>query len=145
MNSFFEELFQYNFAMNQRLISALKEQAGNLNKCTRIISHIVNGHQVWNSRITGNMPLGVWDERDLGENLLVDENNFSATISILKTYPPKELIHYVNSAKLHFSNTIQDILFQILNHSTHHRAQVFVHLKEQQIPVFPIDFIFYIR
>ena len=54
-------------------------------------------------------------------------------------------LDYENIEGRLFTNTIQDMLFQIVNHSTHHRAQMMADFRENGIEPFALDYIFYKR
>lgn len=57
----------------------------------------------------------------------------------------EELISYSNSKGEMFSNTIDDVLFHVINHSTYHRAQIATDLKIAQIESANTDYILYRR
>ena len=54
-------------------------------------------------------------------------------------------IDYENTEGRLFTNTLQDILFHIINHSTHHRSQILMDFRSNDLEPVPLDFIFYKR
>ena len=54
-------------------------------------------------------------------------------------------IIYKNSKGIEFSNTVQDVIFHVINHSTYHRAQIASDLKANGIEPINTDYIFYKR
>jgi uncharacterized damage-inducible protein DinB len=66
-------------------------------------------------------------------------------INGLKEADYEDVIHYQNSKGDKYQNTIRDILLHIINHSTHHRAQIAFILRQQGNPPPISDYIFYKR
>lgn len=54
-------------------------------------------------------------------------------------------IGYKTSKGDAFQNTVKDILFHIINHSTYHRGQIAANCKEYGIEPLMSDYIFYKR
>jgi uncharacterized damage-inducible protein DinB len=44
-----------------------------------------------------------------------------------------------------FTNTIKDILFHIINHSTNHRGQIAVDFRNNGLEPLVLDYVFYKR
>jgi uncharacterized damage-inducible protein DinB len=58
----------------------------------------------------------------------------------------EKIISYKNSRGDAFENRLSDILAHVINHGTHHRAQIGQQLKSGGLENLPItDYIFYIR
>jgi uncharacterized damage-inducible protein DinB len=111
----------------------------------RLWSHTINAHQIWNSRILHEPPLGVYDVHTIQEAAKIDIENQKISLDIINHRDLDEVIHYANTAGKEFENTIRDILFHISNHTTHHRAQVARLLREAEILPPASDYIFYRR
>jgi uncharacterized damage-inducible protein DinB len=54
-------------------------------------------------------------------------------------------VEYENSEGRTFANDVKDILFHVVNHSTHHRGQIMMDLRASGITPEPLDYIFYKR
>ena len=54
-------------------------------------------------------------------------------------------IDYENSEGRLFNNTVQDILFHIINHSTHHRGQISTDFRQNGLEPLQLDYVFYKR
>ncbi|TNF76236.1 MAG: damage-inducible protein DinB, partial [Bacteroidetes bacterium] len=54
-------------------------------------------------------------------------------------------IIYENTEGRSFSNTLQDILFHIVNHSTHHRGQITMDFRKNGMDPPLLDYILYKR
>ncbi|MDB5154777.1 MAG: hypothetical protein JWR54_3528, partial [Mucilaginibacter sp.] len=55
------------------------------------------------------------------------------------------VISYKNLKGDDFENKLSDVLAHLINHGTHHRAQVGQHLKLAGVELPNTDYIFYIR
>jgi uncharacterized damage-inducible protein DinB len=147
IKSFFKELFEYNHAMNQKLISSFAaNQSMTSEKSVKLIGHILNAHHIWNSRIDRKPSLyGVWESHSLTNFKEVDELNYKASSDILDKYDLTTEVDYTNTKNQAFKNTVKDILFHIINHSTYHRAQIASDFKQNELEPLISDYIFYKR
>lgn|SRR5690554_1729311 len=146
MKEEFKELFTYNNHFNQKLIALLSENLQSISdKNLRLINHLVNAQQIWNARITSEEEFEVWQVNKWEELLRIDNENYSKSIEIIDSSKLDNIIEYVNSKGIKFSNKIKDILFHIINHSTYHRAQIATELKNCGIEPINTDYVFYKR
>ncbi|NNJ89356.1 MAG: damage-inducible protein DinB [Eudoraea sp.] len=147
MEEFFNELFDYNFFCNKQLIEAFAELEKVPEKSTKLFSHILNAHNIWNARIAGiPATLKVWQEHDVKSWEDIHYENQRTTFEIITGNDDyEERIDYENSEGRLFTNTKQDMLFHIINHSTHHRAQILADLREHGIEPISLDYVFYKR
>ncbi|WP_247236247.1 DinB family protein [Telluribacter sp. SYSU D00476] len=147
MKAFFENLFQYTDHFNTVLIQKMMvEQAVDLSKSHRLMSHMLNAHHIWNKRILGQSPeVGVWQSMLLTEMLDRNEDNYQQTQRILHEADLDTTISYTNSKGDSFQNTVQDILFQVVNHTSYHRAQIATDFREHGLEPIMTDYIMYKR
>ena len=147
IRSFFKDLFQYNHHCNQELIKIIVANEGNIGpKIIILFSHILNAHHIWNSRIMQSEQLvGVWDVLPLQHYQQTDKENHERSMLIIEQYGLEAVMAYSNSKGQHFSNTRQDILFHVINHSNYHRAQIATECKNAGIPPLSTDYIFFKR
>ena len=147
MEEFFNELFDYNFFCNKQLIEACAQLDKVPEKSTKLFSHILNAHHLWNARIAGiPATLGVWQEHAVKSWEDIHYENQRTTFEIITgTDDYEQRIDYENSEGRLFTNTKQDMLFHIINHSTHHRAQILADFREQGIEPISLDYVFYKR
>ena len=147
MKGFLQQLFDYNFYCNKKLI----QQCSNLEKvpenCERLFSHILNAHHIWNHRLLGiPSEFGVWDVHPLKNwEDIHYENQRSSFEIISNTDNFEKRVGYENSQGRSFTNEAKDILFHIVNHSAHHRGQIMMDLRTSGITPEPLDYIFYKR
>lgn len=145
MKSFFKELFEYNNTINQKVIAAIVDHPGKVSeKCLNLQSHIINAHKIWNAKI---VPVeNIYERWQLhpSNNLAeLDNENFHTSMRILERFDINALIKYSNSKGQVFDNSVRDILFQIINHSTYHRAQVASEFRQSGVEPLITDYIFY--
>jgi uncharacterized damage-inducible protein DinB len=142
---FFKELFKYNLFANTQLFALLPTHAAS-EKALKLASHILNAEEIWISRINDTpAQTSVWALRDV--NTLVDaaKSLHNASMSCLDTVDLMRSLSYTNSMGASYTNTVNDILFHVINHSTYHRAQIATEIKQQGIAPPPTDYIFYKR
>lgn len=147
MKDFFRELFEYGHHYNQKVAQLLVlNETKVTEKATRLYSHILNAHQIWNARVNEIPPgCGVWDIRPTQEFLGIDLKNHQDTLLLLEKGDLNKIIKYSTSKGDPFSNSTRDILFHVINHSTHHRAQISTEFRQAGIEPIAMDYIFYKR
>ena len=125
MKAFFNEIFDYNFQCNKKLIDECLGLSEVSPRTKSLFSHILNAHHIWNARILQKVTdYDVWQEHDI------------------KDWAD---IHYENSEGRLFTNTLKDMLFHIVNHSTNHRGQIAVEFKSNGVTPVSLDYIHYKR
>jgi len=147
MIPFFKELFEYNHHYNQKLASVFSDHADKIPvKSIKWFSHILNAHRVWNSRI---LPVSdtfpVWQMHEINDLIGIDRINYIDSLKILDQENLETEIKYLTSKGEPFANTIQDILFHVINHSTYHRGQIAVDFREHGLEPLVTDYVFYKR
>ena len=92
------------------------------------------------------MRFGVWDRHDLKKWEDVHYENQRTSFEIItNTDNFEKRVVYENSEGRTFSNEIKDILFHVVNHSTHHRGQIMMVLRDSGVPPEPLDYVHYKR
>lgn len=144
---FYTELFDYNMACNDTIFLLLIEHEDKFSeRVVPLVNHIVNLHHLWNNRIESlEVPNGVWEIHKFKELLRINHNNHERSRNLMINYSPEQEVFYVSHQGIKYKNTVQDILFHIINHSTHHRAQLVVEMKKSGIDPPTLDYIFYKR
>ena len=147
MIPFFKELFGYNHHFNQKLASVFSEYKDKIpEKSNKWFSHILNAHRVWNSRIVPVVDkFGIWQLHDINKLVEIDSTNYIDSLKILDGEKLDARIQYLTSNGDPFSNTIRDILFHVINHSTYHRGQIAAEFREHGLEPVVTDYIFYKR
>jgi uncharacterized damage-inducible protein DinB len=146
MKDFFKEMFNYTFQFNNEVLAQMKLQEEIPEKSFSLLNHTFNAHEIWNARIFQEKSIvGVWEVRPFETLASINATNYKKTLDILETCDFKSIVSYKTSNGKAFKNSIQDILFHIVNHSTYHRAQIATNFKQHDIVPIISDYIFYKR
>ncbi len=133
--------------MNQQLIASMLEHSEIITeKCIKLQSHILNAHQIWNYRIEQKEGhFAVWQIHPVATWKDIDQNNFQSSLQILNKVDLNDKIQYKTSQGQAFTNSVRDIFFHVINHSTYHRGQLASEFKQAGIEPIVTDYIFYKR
>jgi len=116
-------------------------------KSIELFSHILNAHHLWNARILETEPkfeaFQIHDLKDWGD--IHYENQRSSFEIITNADDFEKRVDYENSEGRLFISDLKDILFHIINHSTHHRGQISINFRNIGIEPIPFDYIYYKR
>jgi uncharacterized damage-inducible protein DinB len=146
MNSFFKEVLEYHHHYNEKLLEEVKNHLHKLPQRTfPLYCHILNAHQIWNARISNGEPFGVLEVHPMESCKEINDSNCKDTAMILEMTDLKKPVQYRNTRGQNFVNTVQDILFHIFNHSTHHKAQIISDFRQASVVPLVTDYIFYKR
>jgi len=145
MKAFFKELFQYNHHYNQALITVLAENPERASeKSIKLLSHILNSHRIWNTRIEPGLPsYQRWEAHQIQDAREIDEQNFEQSMHILDTMELSQPMPYVMGDGRACSNSLHEILFQVINHSTYHRGQIATEFRQSGLEPLLTDYIVY--
>ncbi|WBX97465.1 DinB family protein [Chryseobacterium gambrini] len=140
------DLFEYTYHFNKEMIKIISENLQKVDEKTiSLINHTLNAQQIWNSRILNEKSFEVWQINPF-ENLNgINQQNFNKSLEIVQKFDPDQKIEYQNSRGKKFENTVFEMLFQAINHSTYHRGQINSLLKQSGITPILTDYIFYKR
>ena len=146
MIEFFKDIFEYHNHFNQKLADLLIVNSNKITERTiPLFSHSINAHQIWNSRILETKSLAVHQIHTLEKCKELDDQNYNDSLDILSDFDLSKKISYKISGGIEFENSIQQILFHIANHFTHHRGQIISDLRQSGIEPIITDYIFYKR
>ncbi|MEL6916808.1 MAG: DinB family protein [Bacteroidota bacterium] len=147
MKVFFNQLFDYNYYCNKKLIETCNGLEVVPEKSITLFSHALNAHHVWNARALGNKPIyDVWQVHPIADWGDIHYENQRSSFEIITNADDfDKRIDYENTEGRLFTNTLGDMLFHIINHSTHHRAQISMDFRANKIHPIPMDYIHYKR
>lgn len=148
MKTFFAALFEYTYNFNDKVLDSLLEKGvGDIpEKSLLLINHTLNAQEIWNARIEESPnKVGVWDIRPLETLKNINLVNYQNSLRIVDSYDFDKRIRYKTSRGETFENTVQDILFHAINHSTYHRGQIATDCKLHGMTPLVTDYIFYKR
>ncbi len=147
MKAFFKEKFEYTHHSNQQLINVLlKNPETYKDRIKFLASHTLNAHHIWNHRIYKVQPaLSVGQLLEIKDLQIINDENHIYSIELLHQKSLDAEIEYTNSLGHDYKNSISDIFFHIINHSTYHRGQLISLLKSSGVEPIITDYIFYKR
>jgi len=140
------DLFDYTYHFNKEMIHVISENISKTDEKTiGLINHTLNAQQIWNSRILGEKSFEVWQINPFEKLDEINVQNYKKSVDIIQNADLNKKIEYQNSGGMKFQNSIFEILFQAINHSTYHRGQINFLLKQSGIEPVLTDYIFYKR
>lgn len=140
------DLFEYNNHFNVEMIKVISENRKLVDdKTISLINHTLNAQQIWNARILGETTFEVWQINPFESLEEINYGNFLKSIDIIRSFDLDKRIGYENSRGTKFENSIFEMLFHAVNHSTYHRGQINSLLKQNGITPVLTDYIFYKR
>lgn len=140
------DLFEYTYHFNEEMIKVISENLEKVDEKTiSLINHTLNAQQIWNSRVLGERSFEVWQMNPFENLQQINDQNFKKSIQIVESSDVDQRIEYQNSKGTKFENSIFEMLFQAINHSTYHRGQINSLLKQNGIAPILTDYIFYKR
>src|SRR6201996_9766198 len=152
MNKYFIRLFNYDCYANHQIFDAVK-RANLPEKPVQLMAHTLAAQQVWLNRCLLLPPAQVelWPALDAehGDLTVLIDSNHSGWVKFLEGCTDSDfenIISYQNTRGDSWENRLSDIITQVTNHGTHHRAQIGKLLQfagVENLP--PTDYIFYIR
>ena len=142
------DLFRYDDWANGRTLGALRDQASD--RSLRILAHILITKQEYFERLSGKDSTGFnfWPNLSLDEcGMLADATHASylrvldnADESILETTAT-----YKTSEGVPYTNTYRELLTHVLFHSSIHRGNIVLKMREEGLNPPQIDYILYLR
>ncbi|WP_209400827.1 DinB family protein [Pseudozobellia sp. WGM2] len=147
MKSFFNQLFDYNFFCNKKIIEYCETLDAVPEKSIWLFSHLLNSHHIWNARLLEDQPeYEVFQIHELNAWHDIHYENQRSSFHIVSNIDDFERrLDYENSKGRLYTNTVQDMLFHIINHSTHHRGQIATNFRMNDIEPLVTDYVFYKR
>lgn len=129
----------------------LIEEFGTMKKVpsqsAKFFNHILNAHHIWNHRMLEKKhEFDPWQEHTIAAWEDIHYENQRTSFEIITNAEDFDRrIDYETTAGRLFTNDLKDILFHIINHSTHHRGQILMDLRTNGIEPKALDYIFYKR
>lgn len=149
MNDYFLRMFAYNEWASMQLIEVLEVNKVEDEKILRWISHISNAEYIWWDRLNGREArVAPFDPQSLDRTkrrILELHGEINLWLQELSPHTFSQEFTYTTTRAKVYTNTFQDVLAHLVNHGSHHRAQISARLRELGIAPPGIDFIFYVR
>lgn len=144
-----QTLLQYTHWANGRVLDTLRSADVVPERILELMSHLLRTQDVWYGRVadTTHADLDFWAVDDLTTCAERAENSMERWRSLVadRTDRLDQPVLYTNSSGTAFETPLHDILRHVVNHGTHHRAQIALLLREAGIPPPATDYIFFVR
>lgn len=142
------ELFRYNDWANRRIIVALKTGASE--KSLQILAHLLITECEYYERLYGKDSTGFnfWPNltlADCGELAKATAEQFE---KLLRRFDDEGLditVRYRTSEGIQYENTYREMLTHVLLHSSIHRGNIILKLREDGVEPPKVDYIIYLR
>ncbi len=148
MKKYFLKLYHYNAWSNKRVLNCIKRQTVGDEKILTIMGHIVAAQFLWLHRIKGLPPPDVklWGTYTLDQLLVMAEDAGKKWIDFVESTEDfdRELT-YRNYLNEPYTNNVEMIMIHLVNHSSYHRAQIAMLLRQKGFEPINTDFITYDR
>jgi uncharacterized damage-inducible protein DinB len=148
MKHYFLKLYQYNVWATNRVLSALTRQQVKNEKILSIMGHIVAAQYLWLHRIKGLPPADVklWGEYSLPQLVKMAEDSGRLWLEFIEgTENFNRELTYRNYTGDPYINNVEMIMIHLVNHSTYHRGQIALLLRQEKLEPINTDFITYDR
>jgi uncharacterized damage-inducible protein DinB len=148
MKRYFLKLYQYNAWANKRVIDNLVSQQVNDEKILSLLGHIVAAQFLWLHRIQG-LPapdVKLWGEYSLGQLIDLAQKAGQQWLEFVEgTDNFDREMTYKNYVNEPYTNNVEMIMIHLVNHSSYHRAQIAMLLRQKGFEPVNTDFITYDR
>ena len=147
MKEYFKDLLEYSHYYNLEVIKKFND--GDLEfmipkRATELLSHTLNAQKIWNSRIAGKVnSVDVWENLEVEELENAETENHEETLALLDKEELDRMVKFKNTKGESYENSVRDIIFHIINHSTYHRGQIATEFRKQGIDPIVSDFVYY--
>lgn len=149
MKDYFIKLFKYDQYVNHIIIDAIIA-ADKSGETVKLMAHLLGAQQIWllRCKATNLLTGAIWPDWDADTCKQLINKNHHEWISFLSALNDNDFnkkITYRDMKGNEFSSKLEDMITQVTNHGTHHRAQIGQLLKEEGKSLPVTDYIFYIR
>jgi uncharacterized damage-inducible protein DinB len=148
MKKYFLKLYQYNAWANKRVIGTLIRQQITDEKILSLLGHVVAAQFLWLHRIKG-LPapdVKLWGQYSLEQLITMAEKAGTEWLDFVQNTDDfdREMTYrnYVNEP---YTNNVENIMIHLVNHSSYHRAQIALLLRQKGFEPINTDFITYDR
>lgn len=148
MKKYFLKLYQYNYWSNKRVLGAIQKQNVTDQKILQVMGHVLAAQYLWFHRINA-LPapdVKLWGDYTLERLVQMAEDIGTQWISFVERTDnfDRELVYH-NYTNDPYTNNVENIMIHLVNHSSYHRGQVAMLLRQKGFEPINTDFITYDR
>lgn len=148
MKKYFLKLYQYNAWANQRVVDCLNRQHVDDEKILGLLGHVLAAQFLWLHRIKG-LPapdVKLWDNYPLERLNEMAEMAGRQWLEFVEGNDDfNREMTYTNYTGDRYTNNVEMVMIHLVNHSSYHRAQIALLLRQQGMEPVNTDFITYDR
>ncbi|MDQ3063003.1 MAG: hypothetical protein M3R14_09115 [Acidobacteriota bacterium] len=142
------ELFAYNDWANRRIVAALKSSPGE--KVRKILAHLLITEKEYYARLYGkdSTDFDFWQNLSLDDCRSLAQENAERFEKLLKRFDDEglgQIASYKTSEGVAYQNTFRELLTHVLFHSSIHRGNIILKMREESFAPPKIDYIIYLR
>ena len=142
------QLFDYNDWANRRIIVALKENKSERSR--QILAHLLITEQEYFERLYGKDSFGFdfWQDLTLEDCGKLAKETAERFEKLLRRFDDEGLdirAQYRTSEGVWYENTFREMLTHVLFHSSIHRGNIMLKIREEGFTPPKIDYIIYLR
>ena len=149
LRDYFVHLFKYNDWATRQTAESIVNLKKKNNKSEELLSHIIFAQKIWLNRILGkNTVIDPWHKLTQEDWIPQSIPITAEWINLLESFKENDFerrIEYTNTKGEKFFNTVKDIIVQVINHSTYHRAQIAQLVRQSGGEPAKTDYIIYQR
>jgi len=149
LRDYFVHLFKYNDWATRQTAESIVNLKKKNNKSEELLSHIISAQKIWLNRILGrNTVIDPWHKLTQEDWIPQSIPITAEWINLLESFKENDFerrIEYTNTKGEKFFNTVKDIIVQVINHSTYHRAQIAQLVRQSGGEPAKTDYIVYQR
>lgn len=157
--SHFLERFRHDWWANTTLLTFLGGQTvasrppafgAGFQRACHLFGHLLATELLWLGRVeeSGDQTLPVWSKRSVSDLAALLDGSSAKWRAFLATLKPPDfgrVVSYRNTMGQRYENTLIQIIAHVLNHSTHHRAQILSVLRDLGLEPPGLDYVVYLR
>ena len=145
----FIHLFKYNDWATRAAANSISGLEKKDERLGELLSHLVSAQQLWLNRVLGReIVVNPWEKHTVQESIAQSTTVSAEWVNLLESHSDKDLdnrVEYKNTKGESYSNAVRDIIIQVINHSTYHRAQIAQRVKALGSKPAVTDYIVYQR
>lgn len=149
MKAYFTRLFNYDQQTSLLIVKTIFE-VSSPEKPVQLMAHLLAAQQIWLGRCKSEIAnVALWPDwkADVFEAIIQQNHQqWRNFINDLEELEFNKIVPYQNLKGVNYTNNLSDIITHVINHGTHHRAQIGQHLKLAGIEKLPMtDYIAFVR
>jgi uncharacterized damage-inducible protein DinB len=148
MKKYFLKLYQYNVWATHRVLACLQQQHVEDEKIFSLMGHVLAAQFLWLHRIKG-LPapdVKLWDNYTMPQLVTMANQAGHEWLKFVENTDNFDIeLTYRNYTNDPYTNNVEMIMIHLVNHSSYHRAQVAMLMRQKGYEPINTDFITYDR